>query len=591
MANLRFKQLGLFYLIALGCIALSIVISQLLIQTAIGDQQSDARIINVAGRQRMLSQKISKVALLLKENTRTKEDITKELEGALQLWTSSHQALQFGDEEIGFSGNPSQTIQQMFAEIEPDYEAIKASAQWLIHNSNNLDSLDYHVDIILSHENTFLHGMNRIVFQYDEEARKKVDSLSKQELYLFVISLLIIVLELFFIFIPLAKKINKTMEELSKSELKSKTMTREISKLYEDLGKNFQDLEAVNVEPESPSIYAKMKPNGKITYLSKQFLELMEYEELDPPKDFRALLSASSYSKEFIEKLTLLVKEQKNWTGELKLINEPGDFCWLEAYLVPTLTNAEIKLIARDITKLKEAKIRSRELTKERIEKSTEAQKYRSALILEGQEEERKRLSKELHDGVGQMLSAMKLLLESFTASSAPMKKRLKDGKSLMKSIIQEVRRVSFNLTPTSLDDFGLVAALKKFCDEMDAVTKPEISFTDKTVFTNRLNARTERNLYRIVQESVNNSLKYAKATKISVVLWHSVNTLHITIEDDGIGFDIEELESSGYFGEAGHGIFNMRERASYIEGDLNIETSPGKGTKTTLTLPLDKND
>jgi len=285
------------------------------------------------------------------------------------------------------------------------------------------------------------------------------------------------------------------------------------------------------------------------------------------------------------------VHEQQNWTGELKLTNEPGDFCWLEAYLVPTLTNSEVKLIARDITKLKEAKLRFRELNRERIEKSTMDQKYRSALILEGQEEERKRLSRELHDGVGQMLSAMKLLLESLTASSAPMKKRLQDGKSLMKSIIQEVRRVSFNLTPTSLDDFGLVPALKKFCDEINAVTKPQITFSDKTAFINRFNVRTERNLYRIVQESVNNALKYAKADEISVELWHTVTTLYIAVEDNGLGFDLEHLESSGYFGEAGHGIFNMRERASYIGGDLSIETAPGKGTKVLLTLALDKND
>ena len=89
----------------------------------------------------------------------------------------------------------------------------------------------------------------------------------------------------------------------------------------------------------------------------------------------------------------------------------------------------------------------------------------------------------------------------------------------------------------------------------------------------------------------VDNTAPVIKTNDITVNLWHTVNTLYISIEDNGSGFDLEHLESSGYFGEAGHGIFNMRERASYIGGELTIETAPGKGTKITLTLALDKND
>jgi len=210
---------------------------------------------------------------------------------------------------------------------------------------------------------------------------------------------------------------------------------------------------------------------------------------------------------------------------------------------------------------------------------------------LEGQEEERKRLSRELHDGVGQMLSAMNLLLESLMPSSKPMQMRLHDAKDLMKSIIKEVRRVSFNLTPSSLDDFGLIPAINKFCHEINSVTKSDVKFINETSFINRLDSSVETNLYRIIQEAVNNALKYAKAQNIEVIFSHDINSLKISIRDDGNGFDQGRLESSGHFEKAGHGVFNMKERAAYIGGILKLDSKLGKGTNILITLSLDKND
>ncbi|MEM6831960.1 MAG: sensor histidine kinase, partial [Bacteroidota bacterium] len=351
------------------------------------------------------------------------------------------------------------------------------------------------------------------------------------------------------------------------------------------------DLEAVNLTPESPSLYASMTTDGNFTYLSDKFLSMMEYEVKSPPKGITELLKSSEYPDDFIEGLHKILRKRKNWTGELCLINEPGDFCWLETHFIPTQLNDETKLIAKNITEFKEATLRSRELNKERIEKSVKAQQYRSALILQGQEEERKRLSQEMHDGIGQMLSAMKLLLESLTASSSPQRKRLMDAKSLMKSIIQEVRRVSFNLTPSSLSDFGLVPAISKFCEEINAVAKSEIRFVNETRFINRLDTTIETNLYRIIQEAVNNALKYAKSSEIVVKFCHSIRSLSICIEDDGKGFDYERVEKSGHFKKAGHGIFNMNERAAYIGGSFEIQTELEKGTRILITLPLNQND
>ncbi|MAX23682.1 MAG: histidine kinase, partial [Phycisphaeraceae bacterium] len=178
-----------------------------------------------------------------------------------------------------------------------------------------------------------------------------------------------------------------------------------------------------------------------------------------------------------------------------------------------------------------------------------------------------------------------------FSPSSKPMKIRLEDAKDLMKSIIQEVRRVSFNLTPSSLEDFGLVPAINKFCEEINAVTKSNVKFINETRFINRLDSHIETNLYRIIQEGVNNALKYSKASNITVNFSHTINSLNILIEDDGKGFDYSRVENSGHFEKAGHGIFNMKERTDYIGGIFKLETALNQGTKIFITLSLDKND
>lgn len=593
MPKLRFRRLGLFYLIALGGIALSIILSQILIQKSIGDQQDDAHIINVAGRQRMLSQKITKIALKIVYDQRAIEEDLKTLRQDLDLWKQSHQTLQFGDDDSPSLTEVSEEIHQKFQQMEPHFLAIYENADLIQSTTNQQNAMEQRerLNIILKHEADYLDLMNQIVFQYDYNAQDKVKRLKYTEFYLFILSLVIILMELIFIFKPIAKSVRQTVDELVRSEKESKKMASQISKLYEGLGKSYQDLEAVNLKPESPSIYARMGFNGKFVYFSSLFSKLMNYEETSPPETLKALLLQNNYQNDFIGGVLDLLKGNKNWSGELRLTTEQGDFVWLEAYLIPILETKEIKLIARDVTEYKEAKIRSRELNKERIEKSVKEQHYRSALILEGQEEERKRLSRELHDGVGQMLSAMKLLLESFNPSSRPMKIRLEDAKGLMKSIIQEVRRVSFNLTPSSLDDFGLVPAVKKLCNEINSVTKTTVAFVNETRFVNRLDNSVETNLYRIIQEAVNNSIKYSKASHITVSFSHSVNTLKISIEDDGKGFDYNRLTESGYFEKAGHGIFNMKERTAYIGGIFKLEAKMGHGTRIFITLPLDKND
>ncbi|PIB35370.1 hypothetical protein BFP72_08165 [Reichenbachiella sp. 5M10] len=426
------------------------------------------------------------------------------------------------------------------------------------------------------------------ILSFSQEKRGLID----QEVVFIVLIILLIAFIFFVILFPRYQKIYASYSELIKSEGDAKTMASQVSKLYDELGRSYQDLEAINHIPEELTILFKADLNGDITQTTERLKDVLLYEGTFH-KNMYDWLAEESYKDDFIEQLRSLVLTKKPWNGELKVSNGEGDFVWLDLVIQPLPLNKEkthygLVAIGRDVTEINEARQRSREINHELVDKRVKEQQYRSALILEGQEEERKRIAQEIHDGIGQLLTGLKLNLEGIVPSSSPhMRQRMSDSKHLLKSIIKEVRRVSFNLAPSSLVDFGIVPALKKISQETTSLTETQVTFVNKTGFINRLDRNTETNLYRIIQEAVNNGIKYAKANQIEISLSHSINQLHIEIKDNGKGFDMQKLENIGHFGASGHGIFNMKERAAYINAKFEIDTKIGKGTNVIIILPL----
>ncbi|WP_421863338.1 diguanylate cyclase domain-containing protein [Motiliproteus sp.] len=212
------KQLRKRYIFALSMIALLITVSQLSLQLLIAAQESDSDIINLAGRQRMLSQKIAKSSVNLVQATGTsiKESHRQELRDATRLWVKTQQGLQFGDESVGLPGRNSDEIQARFDAIQPTYEAILSDV------SNLLDPDISHAESIVAllniqrNEAVFLEAMNEIVFLYAEEAANKVKRIQLFEVFLFVATLLVLVIEVFYIFSPAARRVEQTMNSLRK---------------------------------------------------------------------------------------------------------------------------------------------------------------------------------------------------------------------------------------------------------------------------------------------------------------------------------------------------------------------------------------
>lgn len=596
----KFEDLRWRYLLALSAIALTILISQAILQYYISQQEDDSIEVNLSGRQRMLSQRITKAALLLfmVENPQEKEFYFSELNQSLIEWTKAHHALQTGDSDLGVSGTDDKTIQDLFYQIQPNFEAIVKGADELLEKRHELlvgntpENLKSSLSSILANENGFLEGMDKIVYEFDRQAQAKVAHLRKTELILLGVALFLIFVELRFIFWPSARLIKSNFQSLAEKEAAARTMALEISGLYDSLEKSYLELAEAEIEVEDLTLFANCSAKGDFLVFSEKFVDVMQFES-NRPFNFFDWLGNQGYDSRFVDKVKDLVSEGKTWEGDLKLVNEDGDFVWLKLHLVPVLGQEgqveALLLVSADETEVKEAQAKSQEIHKEKLEKRLKEQQYRSALILEGQEEERRRISRDLHDGIGQYLTALKYSLDGITEVKTYQEgKRLEVSKKLIGDVIKEVRRISFHLTPVALSDYGLTSVLNKFSEEMTKISKIPVVFENKTGFISRLEPKVENNIYRIVQEAVNNAIKYSDAAEIRINLSHNTKYLHLEISDNGKGFDYKKLKDDGHFKASGHGIFNIKERVNFINGQFSMETSSGKGTSIHIELPLE---
>lgn len=216
-------------------------------------------------------------------------------------------------------------------------------------------------------------------------------------------------------------------------------------------------------------------------------------------------------------------------------------------------------------------------------------QRIRSLSIIEAQENERRRISRELHDGLGQLLSATKLKLGMFEFVQSQNKEKfnelIKEVDSIISKAIVEARRISHDLRPTTLDDFGLIPALRILCQEFSKLTGIKVKFQVSQLLE-RIDQKVEIAIYRIIQESFNNISKYAEATEVILDLYRKENFVFVRVKDNGKGFDIAEAIKNKKMGR-GFGLLNMKERAELVGGKVDIITAAGQGTEVLLEINL----
>ncbi|MES1248978.1 MAG: GAF domain-containing sensor histidine kinase [Actinomycetota bacterium] len=201
--------------------------------------------------------------------------------------------------------------------------------------------------------------------------------------------------------------------------------------------------------------------------------------------------------------------------------------------------------------------------------------------VVSAQEIERRRLARELHDETGQALTSILLGLRS--VEEAPDEEQRVEAMSalrdLVRSTLQDVRQLAVDLRPTALDDFGLVPALERLTHAFAESTGIHVDF--QPALTERLPPELETALYRIVQESLTNVVKHARASSVSIVIARRPGSVTVVVEDDGVGFDASSTR------EGGLGLVGMRERMALLGGRLTLETTPDAGTTLLAEVPL----
>ncbi|NML19519.1 hypothetical protein HHL16_01480 [Pseudoflavitalea sp. G-6-1-2] len=229
-----------------------------------------------------------------------------------------------------------------------------------------------------------------------------------------------------------------------------------------------------------------------------------------------------------------------------------------------------------------------KKLQQQRIDElETENKLSATEAVLKGEEQERTRLAKDLHDGLGGMLSGIKFSLSNMkenlfmTPDNAQAFERSID---MLDSSIREMRRVAHNMMPEMLVKYGLDIALKEFCNEIDRSGAINVSYQSAGMDAVNIDQTSSVTIYRIVQELLNNVIKHAQAKNVLVQLHHSKqeNLLAITVEDDGVGFDVNSLKAA-----TGMGWRSIQNRVEFLNGKSDIQSSSNNGTSVMIEIGI----
>lgn len=591
---ISFKKLRRLYLFALLTIAITVLLSQLLIQYNLKRQLSDSRIINISGKQRMLSQKLTKEVLILNfvtDTAKSKQEIIQ-INETIALWKFNHNILENSNDSLDFPKEKSAALSELFKAIKPNFDTI-LSATTLFLENKKLHTKEREneklAQTILKNEAIFVSKMNQIVDEYDKEALKKVTLQSRMEYAILAFTILVLLLEFLFIFKPTNKKIEKLISKLLSSEKKALKLAYNTEIISEIKENSVKELKSLNYAMENTLLYCRVAPNGSLIHIGEKFSKLLQYNPFISNKTFSQILTPIEKEQLIIDRI-IAEKQRTGWQGELNITNRNGESIWLDLSIVPVTIKkekSELLIACFDITERKKAEKEVERLNTENITDKINQQKIISSKIVENQENEQNRIAKEIHDGIGQMLTGLKFSLESINLDDKKKSaQKIEYLKKLSLDIIKGVRTATFNLMPPELSDYGIVSSIAKLTQELSKLTGKNILFYNKTNFNQRLDSLIEINIYRLTQEAINNAIKYADSTHIIVQLSHSNSILSITIDDNGKGFDVNAIEKKRN-SESGMGLLFMKERIQYINGRVFINSIPDEGTRITFNIPI----
>ena len=327
-----------------------------------------------------------------------------------------------------------------------------------------------------------------------------------------------------------------------------------------------------------PTMVWSTTPDGAVDFVNQRWMEytgLSLEDEMEEP-------TRPMHPEELprvMEKWLAIKAAGEPFEDEMRLRRADGKYCWFLVRSAPLRDEHGniVKWFGSSVD------IEDRKRAEKDLEEANRQLKLLSRRRVKVQEEERRHLARELHDEIGQALTAAKINLQAAMEESDPAKsKRIQETAAILERLLGQVRQISLNLRPAMLDDLGLVPALRSLLDELGRRASVAVRFSAKNIPEN-LDPEIQTTCFRIAQEAITNAVRHAGATQIDVDLRREDGSFRLQVHDDGRGFEMPSPQSQ----TIGLGLLGMKERAALVGGRTKITSAPGEGTTVDANLPL----
>lgn len=321
----------------------------------------------------------------------------------------------------------------------------------------------------------------------------------------------------------------------------------------------------------------------KIIYVNDSFTKTTGYTLEEVVGKTPRLLQGPDTDRQALDKMRQSLEKWEPCEVEVINYRKNGEAYWNNISLSPVSDEkgwfTHWIAIEREVTERKQVE--------EELKYKNDELKRLSNYLQNIREEERKSIAQEVHEELGQLVSALKIdvdwLTLKMTGPQDPVaQKRVAHANKIMGVLIKTIRKMAANLRPSVLDDFGLVEALQWHCNDFQAQTEIACEF-EPEINDAGLSKKTAVEIFRIIQESLANVREHSRAALVTVSLREADKQIHVTVTDDGVGFDMDKTKNT-------LGLVGLRERAVSIKGELKVISAPGKGTRVEAILPREYN-